>query len=188
MILPLFPLSSHVLPGGRMALRIFEARYVRMIKEACANDTGFVICMLNSQGDTSNNSHIFDTGTHCKIIDFDLLEDGLLGITVEGKACVSIMNITTQTDGLRVADCRLVKPWVCNISIDEIHPIDSRLQEIFQKYPEISSLYDELKFDDPLWVINRWIELLPVGAKQKQYFLTQPDCQQVISYLNDLIE
>ncbi len=188
MILPLFPLSSHILPGGRMALRIFESRYVRMVKTACADNTGFVICMLNNSGDTASNSHIYDTGTHCRVIDFDLLDDGLLGITVEGEACVSISNIRTEADGLRIADCEFTKPWSCDIAINDIHPMESRLQEIFQKYPEISSLYDNLRFDDPLWVINRWIELLPVGAKQKQVFLTQPDCKQVINYLTDLIE
>jgi Lon protease-like protein len=87
---PLFPLSAHILPEGRMALRIFEPRYIRMVKDACRLNEGFVICMLNSKGQKEDNTHIFPTGTYCKVIDFDVLEDGLLGITVEGLKCVSI--------------------------------------------------------------------------------------------------
>lgn len=44
--IPLFPLSAHLLPGGRMSLRIFEPRYTRMIKQACATDSGFVLLTL----------------------------------------------------------------------------------------------------------------------------------------------
>lgn len=188
MKMPLFPLSSHILPQGRMSLRIFEPRYVRMVKQACANNTGFVVCMLNSDGVSDDNTHIYDVGTVCKVIDFDALDDGLLGITVEGVECVSISEIETEHDDLRLGTCYPTKKWECEMNVDELHPIDLRLKEIFDRYPEVSSLYNEVYFDDPIWVINRWIELLPVGAQQKQHFLSQQDCTKVLSYLSQLIE
>ncbi len=188
MKLPLFPLSSHILPQGRMSLRIFEPRYVRMVKEACASDTGFVICMVNNAGDKSNNTHMYPVGTICKVIDFDMLDDGLLGITVEGMECVTISDVETQSDDLRIGECTVANKWRCDLDIDELHPIDERLKEIFERYSDISSLYNQTHFDDPIWVINRWIELLPVGAEQKQHFLAQSDCKKVISYLTQLIE
>lgn len=188
MKLPLFPLSSHILPQGRMSLRIFEQRYVRMIKQACTSDAGFVICMLNSAGDNSNNTHIFPLGTVCKVIDFDILDDGLLGVTVEGVDSVTIDDIQTEDDDLRTGECTLTDKWTCSLDMEELHPIDERLREIFERYPEISSLYSEMFFDDPIWVINRWIELLPVGAEQKQHFLAQQDCSKVLNYLTQLIE
>lgn len=188
MILPLFPLSSHILPEGRMSLRIFEPRYVRMIKQACESDTGFVVCMLNSKGDKPSNAHIFPVGTVCKVIDFDVLEDGLLGVTVEGIECVTITNVETEHDDLRVGECEPNSKWTCDIDMQDLHPMNKRLKEIFDRYPEVSSLYHETRFDDPIWVINRWIELLPVGAEQKQHFLMQEDCKKVLSYLSQLIE
>ena len=42
--LPLFPLNTVVFPGGRLPLRIFEQRYLEMIKQAIANDTPFGVC------------------------------------------------------------------------------------------------------------------------------------------------
>jgi Lon protease-like protein len=188
MKMPLFPLSSHILPKGRMALRIFEPRYVRMVKEACANNMGFVICMLNSDGSKTDNSDIFELGTVCKVVDFDILDDGLLGVTVEGIECVTVSSIDTEDDGLRVGNCVPKANWTCENSIQELHPIDARLKEIFERYPEVSSLYQVTPFDDPLWVINRWIELLPLGAEQKQHFLLQQDCKAVFNYLSELIE
>lgn len=188
MKVPLFPLSSHILPDGRMALRIFEPRYVRMIKQACSENKPFAICMLDGRGDSSNNSHIFGLGTLCKVIDFDILDDGLLGVTVEGIECVKISNIETEKDGLRIGEYSLVSSWDCDLSDHELHPIDERLKEIFDMYPEVSALYEKTHFDDPIWIINRWLELLPVGAEQKQHFLTQGDCKKVLNYLNQLIE
>jgi Lon protease-like protein len=188
MKMPLFPLSSHILLAGRMALRIFEPRYVRMIKQSCATDTGFVICMLDSAGSIETNSHIFPLGTVCKVIDFDMLEDGLLGVTVEGIESVIIQDIETEHDGLRMGTCQPSPTWTCELSMEELHPIDIRLQEIFDRYPDVSSLYSHTAFDDPIWVINRWLELLPVGAEQKQHFLAQQDCSKVLKYLSQLIE
>lgn len=171
-----------------MALRIFEPRYTRMIKEACEKNAGFVICMLDSKGNKEQNTHIFPTGTYCKVIDFDMLDDGLLGVTVEGVKCVTVSNIETQNDGLRIADCENLDVWLCDIDIQELSPMNDRLAEIFDTYDEVRALYEIIKLDDPLWVINRWLELLPVDAEQKQHFLAQKDCKKIVEYLSELIE
>lgn len=186
--IPLFPLSAHLLPGGRMSLRIFEPRYLRMIKEACATDSGFGICMLNSQADKDKNEHIYPIATYAKVIDFDLLEDGLLGVTVEGQKCCKIISIETQRDGLRSAKCDWIEQWTQSAVDHTITPIDERLQEIFVKYPELQSLYKVPKFNDPIWVIYRWLELLPVNAAQKQLLLQQKDCVKALGFLTQLVE
>lgn len=186
--IPLFPLSAHILPGGRMSLRIFEPRYVRMVKEACANQTGFGICMLNSQGDKEKNQHIHPVGTYVTVEDFDLLEDGLLGITVQGHRCFSIKTIVTEHDGLRSGECHWLENWSSSKEELKIEPMDSRLKEIFEKYPEVRTLYKTPEFDNPIWVIYRWLELIPVNAEQKQQFLKQNDCSTALEYLSQLVE
>jgi Lon protease-like protein len=186
--IPLFPLSAHLLPGGRMSLRIFEPRYVRMIKEACAKGTGFGVCMLNVQGDKENNQHIYSIGTYAKVIDFDLLEDGFLGVTVAGERCFKIMSITTEVDELRTGKCQWLDEWSAQLPSLNIAPIDERLMEIFEKYPELKGLYENPKFNDPIWVIYRWLELLPVNAEQKQQFLQQKDCVKALDFLTQLVE
>ena len=171
-----------------MALRIFEPRYVRMVKEACADSGSFVLCMLKSRGDQSANQHIFPIGTLCRIVDFDLLEDGLLGIKVEGLHCVRIDNVSTEDDGLRTGRCVKVDDWVAKIDEDDIEPLRDKLQLIYDKYPEIAKLYPELKFSEPLWVIYRWLELLPVDAANKQAFLNEQNCDKVLSFINELVQ
>lgn len=186
--IPLFPLSAHLLPGGRMSLRIFEPRYVRMIKEACAAGTGFGVCMLNAQGNKDRNEHIYAIGTFAKVVDFDLLDDGFLGVTVAGERCFKIISVSTQADELRKGKCQWIDEWTAQSLVESISPINERLIEIFDKYPELKTLYQKPKFNDPIWVIYRWLELLPVNAEQKQQFLQQKDCVKAFDFLTQLVE
>ena len=167
----LFPLSAHLLPGGRLSLRIFEQRYLRMVKQSFSDNSGFVVCMLNAQGDKARNQHIYPIGTYCHIVDFEALHDGLLGITVEAQYCVTLDKVETQPDGLRVARYTPSTAWPQPELTPGYNLMRLRLQELFDKYPEIKGLYEEPKFDDALWVVYRWLELLPVNAEKKRSLL-----------------
>lgn len=171
-----------------MNLRIFEPRYMTMVKKACSSGLGFGICMLNSQGDKHLNQHIYPIGTYVKVIDFDLLTGGFLGITVEGQQCFKIDSIRTEPDLLRTADCHWLDVWQAPQSLMDISPLDSRLQEVFAKYPELQALYQQPKFSDPIWVIYRWLELLPVSAQQKQGFIQLDGYGQAMKFLTQLVE
>lgn len=91
--LPIFPLTSQVLPEGRMKLRIFEPRYIRLVKDSLQNDAEFVIAMFDNDKSPSEEDYIRPYGTSVKIIDFEPRDDGLLGITVEGKAAFAFLAI-----------------------------------------------------------------------------------------------
>jgi Lon protease-like protein len=186
--IPLFPLSAHLLPGGKMSLRIFEPRYVRLVKEACAANSGFGMCMINAQGDKNKNEHIYPIGTFVSIIDFNSLDNGILGITVEGQRCFKISSISTDRDELRIGTCQWLNVWEDKLDEPSISPMDEKLKEIFDKYPELKTLYQNPKFSDPIWVIYRWLELLPVNAEQKQQFLQQKDCVKALDFLTQLVE
>ncbi|MFT4993389.1 MAG: Lon protease-like protein [Paraglaciecola sp.] len=172
-----------------MSLRIFEPRYIRMVKEACATAGGFGVCMLNSQRDKQDNQDMYPIGTYVKVVDFDILKDGFLGITVQGERCFRIIDMETEADGLRLGRCEWLEVWKTEKEITEnINPIDERLREVFAKYPDISTLYNEPKFNDPIWVIYRWLELIPVEAELKQEFLQQKDCIKALTFLTQLVE
>jgi len=184
---PLFPLSSHLLPEGVMTLRIFEPRYKRMVKHACAENTGFVMCMLDARGDADANQHIHPIGTFAKVIDFDLLDDGLLGIKVAGSHLVEVKDIVSEADGLRVGRCSPFASWSCDNEPLHIAPIDERLREVFRNYEELAALYDTPRFDDAIWVLQRWLELLPIDSVQKQQFLRHKDHRALLNFLNALV-
>lgn len=184
----LFPLTSHVLPGGRLQLRIFEQRYIRMVKEALTAQSGFGICMLNPKGKAEDNTHILPIGTLVHVVDFESLPDGMLGITVAGEQLFEIQDIDTAKDGLRSGDVTLREHWPTSAITDEDILLRQRLQEVFDAYPELSQLYPEKKFDDEPWICQRWLEILPLEPQKKQELLSSKHTQPVKAFIRQLVE
>ena len=44
--LPLFPLGTVLFPGGRLSLRIFEPRYLDLIRDCTRSSSGFGVCLI----------------------------------------------------------------------------------------------------------------------------------------------
>ena len=78
--IPLFPLKSIVLPGGIFPLRIFERRYIDMVKECIKNNTGFCIVLTRNNSSKKYIDDVYNYGCYVMITDWNQLEDGLLGI------------------------------------------------------------------------------------------------------------
>lgn len=185
--IPLFPLSAHILPGGRMPLRIFEQRYIRMVRDACDNGTGFGICMRNAKGDPAQYQHIYQIGTFVRVVDFDWLKEEMLGITVQGEFCFEIDSVETENDGLKIGQVKPVSLFERPDWNPQAKTMAKQLQEIFSQYADISALYDQPSFDDPQWVVSRWLELLPIQTDVKQSLLRQKYGNDVIRILSDII-
>src|SRR5262245_19255839 len=101
--LPLFPLNAVLFPGGPLKLRIFEARYVDMIGRCMREDSAFGVALISEGVEAGGEARTMNIGTTARIVDFEQLQDGLLGITAVGGRCFSIDSTTRQGDGLNVA-------------------------------------------------------------------------------------
>src|SRR3546814_2206395 len=51
--LPLFPLHTVLLPGAALGLRVFEPRYLDLVRECGRSGGGFGICLIRSEEHTS---------------------------------------------------------------------------------------------------------------------------------------
>jgi Lon protease-like protein len=67
---PVFPLRSPCFPGHKIALRIFEDRYVQMLKDA-ADKPFFVISMISSGEETGPAATPYRVGTLVEFDDID---------------------------------------------------------------------------------------------------------------------
>ncbi|WP_350431086.1 LON peptidase substrate-binding domain-containing protein [Shewanella sp. H8] len=196
MLIPLFPLTICLLPQGYTQLRIFEPRYKRLVSESLKSDTGFGLCML-----ADDNKTILPIGTLTKIIDFETLEDGLLGISVQGQQAFTIDQITIEPDGLKRADVSLIDTWPSHIiepqtSQSQIASIEHKkdkvlsntLKQILQQYPQHLAHYTEENFNDISWVCQRWLEIIPLSSKEKYQCINSHDHQLAKSLLIDIIK
>ena len=62
--IPLFPLKSIVLPGGIFPLRIFERRYIDMVKSCIKDDAGFCIVLVRNDTKDKYIDDIYNYGCY----------------------------------------------------------------------------------------------------------------------------
>ena len=100
--LSLFPLNSVVFPGGALPLRLFEPRYLDMVKDCMRNEHGFGVVLIKNGKEAGQAAEVYETGTECRIADWETLPDGLLGITVYGETKIHIEDTHIQANQLLV--------------------------------------------------------------------------------------
>ncbi|HCD53950.1 MAG TPA: ATP-dependent protease, partial [Halieaceae bacterium] len=86
--LPLFPLSAVLLPYGKMPLQIFEQRYLDLVRDCMKSGTDFGVVWIRRGEEVAvkgSRQQLGDLGTLARIVDFDQLPNGLLGVTIEGR-------------------------------------------------------------------------------------------------------
>ncbi|MBF0380163.1 MAG: LON peptidase substrate-binding domain-containing protein [Magnetococcales bacterium] len=101
--IPLFPLATKLVAGEQISLRIFEPRYLDMVKKVAGKKEGFGIVQILEGSDIDYNPTIASFGTLATIIDFETLPENLLGITVLGERHMQIFKTWSQEDGLIMA-------------------------------------------------------------------------------------
>lgn len=187
MHVPLFPLNSVVLPGGRIPLQLFEPRYLDMLTRCLKEDRGFVVVLLREGVENGKVAAFYDIGTYVRIIDFRQLENGLLGITLEGQSKVSVVRSWQQEDGLNVGDVEcLVDEDVLTIP-ERYAGLPSVLKALF-RHPVIRDLDMEVDYDDARDVGWRLTELLPLDRQEKQRLVEIQNPLERLDRLNDLLE
>lgn len=187
MNVPLFPLNSIVLPRGRIPLQLFEPRYIDMLTRCMKDDRGFVVVLLRDGAETGRIAEFYDIGTYVRIIDFQQLENGLLGITVEGSAKVSVIRSWQQEDGLNVGDVELLVDEADVDVPEHFGELPSVLRALF-KHPVIQDLDMDVNYEDAREVGWRLTELLPLDKEEKQRLVELQDPLERLSRLQDLLE
>lgn len=170
MKLPLFPLNSIIFPGGVLPLRIFESRYLDMVKDCVRNQTNFVICLIKDGSEVGAAAKHRSIGTACSIIDWETLPDGLLGITVQGQKRVEIKNTQTQANQLligQVEDLSEFDDETLPAKFDEwAHLISVIIEELGKPFNQ-----QDQQLASAHWVGARLTEFLPFELEQKQRIL-----------------
>lgn len=185
MKLALLPLTLHLMPGGRVPLRIFEPRYLRMVAQAGRHGLGFGIGMLD-EGEEEGGD-LFALGTRVRIVDFYTLDDGLLGITVEATERFRILGLEREQDGLLQAEVALLDNWdPCALSPTE-QVLADKLREVFDEYPELAELHPVPRWQDAAWIAQRWLEVLPIRGHYTQQLMAERNCRPALAFLMSML-
>ena len=171
--LPLFPLNTVLFPGGPLPLRIFEPRYLDMVSRCMREQSGFAVVLLGEGEEVSSATSFAATGTEARIVDFDRLEGGLLGISCLGRERVRVVEAWREADGLN-------RGRVLDVAADPVVPVPIDLDwlkdVVARVLPEAGDAYRHVEpRDDAAWVANRLAELLPLSLSDRQALLELAD-------------
>ena len=185
---PLFPLSTVLFPGGPLPLRIFEPRYVDMVRDCMRAGCPFGVVLIRT-GYEVGASGVGDTcriGTTARIVDFNSLPDGLLGITCTGERKFTIAKHWQQEDGLHRAEIEYAPDEELARLPAEFQHLSDLLRNVWH---ELGDLYARIpeNFTDASWVGFRLAETLPISLAEKQYCLELNDPLARLSRLSPLI-
>ena len=180
----LFPLNVVLFPEGPLPLRIFETRYVDMVRRCMREDQRFGVALIR-EGSEVGPAETFDVGTMVKIVDFHQLSDGFLGLSCVGEQRFRIISRSRQTDGLNLADIESFEREAL-VAVPERH---ARLTELLKTVlPQLGEVYAgiTMRLDDAAWVGHRLAEILPIAAAEKQFCLELNDPIRRLDVLSPL--
>jgi hypothetical protein len=185
--IPLFPLHTVLFPGGFLPLRIFEQRYIDMVRECSAKSSCFGVCLINNPEKEGRPASHLRVGTSAEICDFTTLEDGLLGITSRGKQRFFIQETRMRDNGLLMAD---VEFWA-EADVIEVPAEYSLLSLIVSRFMEqVGGNYPGFQpgdLQDSSWVGYRLSELLPLENNEKQTLLQVSDPLERLQLLVEIL-
>jgi uncharacterized protein len=170
--LPLFPLNTVLFPGGILPLRIFEPRYLDMVKDCMRNNHGFGVCMIIKGEEVGHNTASAALGCEARIIDFDQTPEGLLAITAQGGRRFHVEQVKVRGNGSVIGEVTWL-PDLAEVAVSpEYHVLSQILQRILDK-AEIS--VDKHDLEDANWVSWRLAEWLPLTTFERQQLLQESD-------------
>jgi len=185
--IPLFPLPVVLFPGGRLPLRIFEPRYLDMVRECSATDSVFGVCLVNNHEDTNSPATHLRIGTTAKISDFSTLDDGLLGIVARGEHRFIIQSTRMRDNGLLMAEVDLLDEAVFVETPDEYSVLSliagRMMEQVGENYPS----FQPAELQNASWLGYRLSELLPLENTERQSLLELSDPLQRLQVLLELL-
>jgi uncharacterized protein len=192
--LPLFPLRSVLFPGGLLALKVFEARYLDLVTDCLRLQQPFgVVCLLQGGEVRSGKSaavRFESAGVMARLDEVDSEQPGVLHARCTGTRRFRLDGAATQqADGLWIGRAELLSDDITLPPSAEHLPTVQALASAIATLKAQGSEPFKLphRLDDAGWVANRWCEILPIslGAKQKLMELDDPQVrlQLVHEYL-----
>ena len=167
----LFPLNIVLFPDGPLPLRIFETRYLDMVRDCMRESRGFGVVLIREGREVGmGETDTYDVGTMAGITDFHQLQDGFLGLSCVGRQRFRIVKRSRQSDGLNLGEVE----WIDNEAAVPVPARHVRLAELLRTVlPQLGEVYTniQMRLDDAAWVGHRLAEILPLPLADTQTYL-----------------
>ena len=198
--IPLFPLNLVICPGGLIPLRIFEARYLDMVKNCLRNQSSFAIVSVLPQehlnrlnSDSTQELPFANIGTVVEIVEADVTTVGLIMIRCVAHHRIKVDSFIRQSDGLLIGEVSDIANDAETGVPDTLKIASSSLQSLLESLPGQGVSAQDIpvikpyEFDNPSWVANRWVELLDLPLLQKQQLMQMDNPILRLGMIHDIL-
>lgn len=181
--IPLFPLSSPLFPDSRMPLRIFEVRYLHMIKQCQKDEAPFGVVALRTGGEVQKpgvDESTYSIGCLAHLTDVIEVQPGLLMIDTRGGQRFHIEANERGAYGLWHGRVSLLDEDMAVDIPPDLQPLadklgaliaDAQKQGLEMQLP----LTRPYRLDECGWVANQWATLLNIDTMVKVDLLSEED-------------
>jgi len=188
--LPLFPLSSVLLPYGRMPLQIYEQRYLDLVRDRMKTDTPFGVVWIRRGEEVAQPGRAMpelgDFGTYARIVDWDQLSNGLLGITIQGESRFELQETSMRDNGLVMGQVRqLPAPTVVTVTESQLSLVD--VLRSLETHPHVQRMNLQLDYNDAWQVGYTLLQLLPLEESLKYELLCLDEVDELMSELDVIL-
>jgi len=183
--LPLFPLRTVLFPDGVLPLRVFETRYVDMVRDRMKREAPFGVVAIRAGAEVGKAADPYSVGTLAHIIEWDMPELGVLQLQTRGGERFRVLETRVQPSQLiegrierlpasvSTGDPDALKVCAQVLSVVMGDLLDQAREEAGEDF--INPFPEPHQLDSAGWVANRWSEMLPISLEQKQSLLEIDD-------------
>lgn len=196
--LPLFPLNTVLFPGGVLPLKVFEMRYIDMVRECMKHEKTFGIVRIKSGHEVGAAAEPEAVGCLARIRQWDMQELGVLLLRIEGGERFRItetrvlqnQQLEARIDmiaadsaaaitGIHVSCAKALKAVIEDINLKG----QAKQGEAF-----ISPFATPIQLYDAAWVANRWCEILPIPLIARQQLLELGNAQSRLAIVHQYLQ
>ncbi|CFO84804.1 LON peptidase substrate-binding domain-containing protein [Bordetella pertussis] len=181
--IPLFPLSNALFPAGVLRLRVFEIRYLDMVRRCIADGSEFGVVVLEQGTEVrrpDGREVLARAGTMARIDHWEASMPALLELACTGTGRFRLHACTQGKYGLWTGqaepvpdDAPLEVPPELARSASALGRLIARLQREGVP-PHIMPMAAPFRLDDCGWVADRWAEMLSLPPADKARLLLLP--------------
>ena len=196
--LPLFPLGAVLFPAGTLALRVFEVRYLDMVRKCHQAGAPYGVVALTQGREVRQagapQEQFCDVGTLAVIEQIDTPQPGLITLLCRGSQRFRITQRSHLPHGLWIADVGHIDPDLMVPIPQDLRKASTALAQVLhtlkQRDPETPTAIvpTAAQLDDCGWVANRWCELLPVPLELKQRLMELDNPLVRLELVGDVLE
>lgn len=196
--LPLFPLHTVLFPDGLLPLKIFEARYLDMMRDCLRDQSAFGVCMIRTGNEVARPDEPTipeSVGCLAHVLDCDVQEYGLMQVKVKGGQRFRLLSTRVEPSGLirGMAEPIGEDPQPDGRDYLAAHAACAEVLEriikgVAERDPANVPFLEPYRFDDPIWLSNRLAEILPIPLRARQKLMEIEDAEARLEIVHHFMQ